>query len=217
MISHQNPAPLPLITQPPNPSLPQISRMAFCLNPAKTVSFPHNPTSPDPLDLSGSHPPNYPYKPPGPGTSSSVRLPVQGDHARLPPTPLLLQISHTVFCLNPAKTVSFPLNPTSPDLPGSVRITSHQLSAQSISAQNVFECLVTSARGSRPPSKDSPSAAEPPRSAEPDSWPLCPLLSSRAKAHNAAGAPSPNTPAVTPSAEIAEELAVVPVESEDDF
>ncbi|KAG5718776.1 hypothetical protein E4T56_gene2652 [Termitomyces sp. T112] len=68
-----------------------------------------------------------------------------------PPTPSLPQISHTVFCLNPAKTVSFPRNPTSPDLPGSVRITSHQLSAQAISAQNVFECLVTSARGSRPP------------------------------------------------------------------
>ncbi|KAG5332057.1 hypothetical protein C0989_007294, partial [Termitomyces sp. Mn162] len=34
-------------------------------------------------DLSGSHPPNYPHKPPGPGTPSSVRLPVQGDHTRL--------------------------------------------------------------------------------------------------------------------------------------
>ncbi|KAG5733788.1 hypothetical protein E4T56_gene8227 [Termitomyces sp. T112] len=85
-----------------------------------------------------------------------------------PPTPLLLRISHTVFCLNPAKIVSFPHNPTSPDLPGSVWITSHQLSAQAISARNVFECLVTSARGSRPPNKDSPSAAEPLRSAEPD-------------------------------------------------
>ncbi|KAG5334673.1 hypothetical protein C0989_003183, partial [Termitomyces sp. Mn162] len=74
-----------------------------------------------------------------------------------------------VFCLDPAKNIPFPHNPTSPDLPGSVRITSHQLSAQAISAQNVFECLVTSARGSHPPSKDSPSAAEPPRSAEPDS------------------------------------------------
>ncbi|KAG5718777.1 hypothetical protein E4T56_gene2655 [Termitomyces sp. T112] len=79
-----------------------------------------------------------------------------------PPTPSLPQISHTVLCLNPAKTISFPRNPTSPDLPGSIRITSHQLSAQAISAQNVFECLVTSARGSCPPSKDSPSAAEPP-------------------------------------------------------
>ncbi|KAG5724916.1 hypothetical protein E4T56_gene12538 [Termitomyces sp. T112] len=85
-----------------------------------------------------------------------------------PPTPLLPRISHTVFCLNPAKTVSFPHNPTSPDLPGSIRITSHQLSAQAISARNVFECLVTSARGSRPPSKDLPSAAEPLRSAEPN-------------------------------------------------
>ncbi|KAG5717163.1 hypothetical protein E4T56_gene10095 [Termitomyces sp. T112] len=47
MISHQTPAPSPLITQPPTPLLPQISRTAFCLNPAKTVSFPHNPTSPD--------------------------------------------------------------------------------------------------------------------------------------------------------------------------
>ncbi|KAG5733192.1 hypothetical protein E4T56_gene6602 [Termitomyces sp. T112] len=95
MISHQTPAPFPLITQPPTPSLPRISRTAFCLNPAKTVSFPHNLTS--------------------------------------------------------------------PDLPGSVWITSPQLSAQAISAQNVSECSVTSARGSRPPSKDPPSAAEPPR------------------------------------------------------
>ncbi|KAG5732282.1 hypothetical protein E4T56_gene11364 [Termitomyces sp. T112] len=79
------------------------------------------------------------------------------------PTPSLLQISHTVFCLNPAKTVSFPRNLTSPDLPGSVWITSHQLSTQAISARNVFKCSVTSARGSCPPSKDSPSAAEPPR------------------------------------------------------
>ncbi|KAG5727459.1 hypothetical protein E4T56_gene12016 [Termitomyces sp. T112] len=100
MISHQTPAPFPLITQPPTPSLPRISRMAFCLNPAKTISFPHNLTS--------------------------------------------------------------------LDLPGSVWITSPQLSAQAISARNVFKCLVTSARRSCPPSKDSPSAAEPPRSAEPD-------------------------------------------------
>ncbi|KAG5333121.1 hypothetical protein C0989_006272, partial [Termitomyces sp. Mn162] len=74
-----------------------------------------------------------------------------------------------VFCLNPAKPVPFPHNPTSLDLPGPVRITSHQLSAQAISARNTFECSVASARGLRPPSKDSPSAAEPPRSAEPDS------------------------------------------------
>ncbi|KAG5725035.1 putative 115 kDa protein in type-1 retrotransposable element [Termitomyces sp. T112] len=80
-----------------------------------------------------------------------------------PPTPLLPRISHTVFCLNPTKAVPFPHNPTSPDLPGSVQITSHRLSTQAISAQNIFECLVTSARGSRLPSKDSPSAAEPPR------------------------------------------------------
>ncbi|KAG5348648.1 hypothetical protein C0989_009218, partial [Termitomyces sp. Mn162] len=72
------------------------------------------------------------------------------------------------FCLNPAKTVSFPHNPTSPDLLGSVWITSPQLPAQATMARNVFECLVTSARGSRPPSKDSPSAAEPLGSAEPD-------------------------------------------------
>ncbi|KAH0581121.1 hypothetical protein H2248_012248 [Termitomyces sp. 'cryptogamus'] len=42
-----------------------------------------------------------------------------------------------VFCLNPAKTVPFPHNPTSPDLPGSVQITSYWLSAQAISARNV--------------------------------------------------------------------------------
>ncbi|KAG5334190.1 hypothetical protein C0989_004135 [Termitomyces sp. Mn162] len=89
-----------------------------------------------------------------------------------PPTPLLLQISHTVFCLNPTKTALFPHNPTSPDLPGSIRITSHQLSAQAISARNIFECSVTNARGSCPPSKDLPSAAEPPRSAEPDNCQL---------------------------------------------
>ncbi|KAG5718809.1 hypothetical protein E4T56_gene2703 [Termitomyces sp. T112] len=83
MISHQNPAPLPLITQPPHPSPPQIPCTAFCLNPAKTVSFPHNPTS--------------------------------------------------------------------PDLPGSVWITSPQLPARATMARNVFECSVTSARGSRPP------------------------------------------------------------------
>ncbi|KAG5717952.1 hypothetical protein E4T56_gene1722 [Termitomyces sp. T112] len=67
-----------------------------------------------------------------------------------------------VFCLNPAKPVPFPHNLTSLDFPGPVRITSHQLSTQAISAQNAFECSVASARGSRPPSKDSPSAAEPP-------------------------------------------------------
>ncbi|KAG5720923.1 hypothetical protein E4T56_gene407 [Termitomyces sp. T112] len=83
MISHQNPAPLPLITQPPHPSPPQIPRTAFCLNPAKTVSFPHNPTS--------------------------------------------------------------------PGLPGSVWITSPQLPARATMARDVFECSVTSARGSRPP------------------------------------------------------------------
>ncbi|KAG5724648.1 hypothetical protein E4T56_gene3708 [Termitomyces sp. T112] len=85
-----------------------------------------------------------------------------------PPTPLLPRISRTAFCLNPAKTVSFPHNLTSPDLPGSVWITSPQLPARATMAQNVFECSGTSARGSRPPSKDSPSAAEPPGSAEPD-------------------------------------------------
>ncbi|KAG5722477.1 hypothetical protein E4T56_gene2869 [Termitomyces sp. T112] len=52
--------------------------------------------------------------------------------------------------------------PTSLDLPGSVWITSPQLPAQATMARNVFECSVTSARGSRPPSKDLPSAAEPP-------------------------------------------------------
>ncbi|KAG5716667.1 hypothetical protein E4T56_gene16365 [Termitomyces sp. T112] len=67
-----------------------------------------------------------------------------------------------VFCLNPAKHAPFPRNPTSPDLPGPIWITSHQLSAQAISAQNALECPVASARGSRLPSKDSPSAAEPP-------------------------------------------------------
>ncbi|KAG5714970.1 hypothetical protein E4T56_gene5363 [Termitomyces sp. T112] len=72
-----------------------------------------------------------------------------------------------VFCLNPAKPVPFPCNPTPLDLPRSVQITSHQLSAQAISAQNAFECSVASARGSRPPSKDSPSAAEPPRCHDP--------------------------------------------------
>ncbi|KAG5346706.1 hypothetical protein C0989_000481, partial [Termitomyces sp. Mn162] len=83
MISHQTPAPPPLITQPPTPLLLQISRTAFCLNPAKTVSFPHNPTSPDlpgPVWITS---PNYPRKPPGPRTSSSVRSPMQGNHARL--------------------------------------------------------------------------------------------------------------------------------------
>ncbi|KAG5723695.1 hypothetical protein E4T56_gene20257 [Termitomyces sp. T112] len=79
-----------------------------------------------------------------------------------PPTPLLPQISRTAFCLNPAKTVSFPHNPTSPDLPGSVWITSPQLPVQTTRTQNVFECPVTNAGESRPPSKDSPSAAAPP-------------------------------------------------------
>ncbi|KAG5718362.1 hypothetical protein E4T56_gene8314 [Termitomyces sp. T112] len=73
-----------------------------------------------------------------------------------------------VFCLNPAKPILFPRNLTSLDLPGPIRITSHQLSTQAISAQNTFECPVASARGSRPPSKDSPSAAVPLGSAEPD-------------------------------------------------
>ncbi|KAG5725233.1 hypothetical protein E4T56_gene10126 [Termitomyces sp. T112] len=82
-----------------------------------------------------------------------------------PPTPLLPQISHTAFCLNPAKTVSSPHNPTSPDPPGSVWITLPQLPARATRARNVSECSVTSARGSRPPSKDSPSAAEPPSTA----------------------------------------------------
>ncbi|KAH0581411.1 hypothetical protein H2248_012493 [Termitomyces sp. 'cryptogamus'] len=85
-----------------------------------------------------------------------------------PPTPSLPQISRTAFCLNPAKTVSFPHDPTSPDLPGSVWITAPQLPAQATRARNVFECSVTNAGESRPPSKDSPSAAEPPGSAEPD-------------------------------------------------
>ncbi|KAG5726633.1 hypothetical protein E4T56_gene5559 [Termitomyces sp. T112] len=85
-----------------------------------------------------------------------------------PPTPLLLQISRTAFCLNPAKTVSFPHDPASPDLPGSVWITSLQLPAQATRARNVFECSVTNAGESHPPSKDWPSAAEPPGSAEPD-------------------------------------------------
>ncbi|KAG5730750.1 hypothetical protein E4T56_gene3515 [Termitomyces sp. T112] len=67
-----------------------------------------------------------------------------------------------VFCLNPAKPIPFPHNPTSPDLPGLIWITSHQLSTQAISVQNAFECLVASARGSCPLSKDLPSAAEPP-------------------------------------------------------
>ncbi|KAG5719813.1 hypothetical protein E4T56_gene7222 [Termitomyces sp. T112] len=80
-----------------------------------------------------------------------------------PPTPLLPQISRTAFCLNPAKTVSFPHNPTSPDLPGPVWITSPQLPVQTPRTQNVFECPVTNAGESRPPSKDSPSAAAPPR------------------------------------------------------
>ncbi|KNZ72402.1 hypothetical protein J132_03494 [Termitomyces sp. J132] len=68
-----------------------------------------------------------------------------------PPTPLLPQISRTAFCLNPAKTVSFPHNPTSPDLPGPVWITSPQLPAQTTRTQNVFECPVTNAGESRPP------------------------------------------------------------------
>ncbi|KAG5338789.1 hypothetical protein C0989_006216 [Termitomyces sp. Mn162] len=88
-----------------------------------------------------------------------------------PPTPLLLRISHMAFCLNPAKTVPSPHTPTSPDLPGSVWITSPQLPAQPTRTQNVFECLVTNAGESRPPSKDLPSAAEPPGSAEPDNKP----------------------------------------------
>ncbi|KAG5727624.1 hypothetical protein E4T56_gene12317 [Termitomyces sp. T112] len=84
-----------------------------------------------------------------------------------PPTPLLLRISRTAFCLNPAKTVSSPHNLTSPDLPGSVWITFPQLPARATRARNVFKCSATSARGSRPPSKDSPSAAEPPRIPQP--------------------------------------------------
>ncbi|KAG5733028.1 hypothetical protein E4T56_gene3625 [Termitomyces sp. T112] len=75
---------------------------------------------------------------------------------------------HTVFCLNPAKPIPFPRNLTSLDLPGPVQITSHRLSAQAISVQNAFECPVASARGSRLPIKDLPSAAEPLESAEPD-------------------------------------------------
>ncbi|KAG5728175.1 GTP-binding protein TypA/BipA like protein [Termitomyces sp. T112] len=102
-------------------------------------------------------------------TNPDTPLPGPNLALRSPPTPSIPRISRMAFCLNPAKTASFPHNPTSPDLPGSVWITSPQLSAQAISARNVFECSVTSARGSRPPSKDSPSAAEPPRSAEPDS------------------------------------------------
>ncbi|KAG5726852.1 GTP-binding protein TypA/BipA like protein [Termitomyces sp. T112] len=101
-------------------------------------------------------------------TNPNTPLPGPNLALRSQPNPLLPRISHTAFCLNPAKTVSFPHNPTSPDLPGSVWITSPQLSAQATRARNVFECSVTSARGSRPPSKDSPSAAEPLRSAEPD-------------------------------------------------
>ncbi|KAG5734540.1 hypothetical protein E4T56_gene4309 [Termitomyces sp. T112] len=85
-----------------------------------------------------------------------------------PPTPLLPQISHMAFCLNPTKTVSFPHNPTSPDLPRPVWITSPQLPAWPTRTRNVFECSVTNAGESHPPSKDSPSAAEPPGSAEPD-------------------------------------------------
>ncbi|KAG5348510.1 hypothetical protein C0989_010256, partial [Termitomyces sp. Mn162] len=88
-----------------------------------------------------------------------------------PPTPLLPQISRTAFRLNPAKTVSFPHNPTSPDLLGSVWITSPQLPAQPTRTQNVFECSVINAGESHSPSKDLPSAAEPPRSADPDSDP----------------------------------------------
>ncbi|KNZ81425.1 hypothetical protein J132_00664 [Termitomyces sp. J132] len=88
MISHQIPAPFPLITQPPTPSLPQISCMAFCLNPAKTVLFPHNPTS--------------------------------------------------------------------PDLPGSVWITAPQLPVQATRARNIFECSVTNAGESRPPTNLKP-------------------------------------------------------------
>ncbi|KAH0580733.1 hypothetical protein H2248_002220 [Termitomyces sp. 'cryptogamus'] len=43
-----------------------------------------------------------------------------------------------------------------------------QLPAQTTRTQNVFECPVTNAGESRPPSKDSPSAAAPPRSVDPD-------------------------------------------------
>ncbi|KAG5348490.1 hypothetical protein C0989_010423, partial [Termitomyces sp. Mn162] len=52
-----------------------------------------------------------------------------------------------------------------------------------------FECLVTSARGSRLPSKDLPSTAEPPRSAEPDNHqlrttlPLCQQMSIKQGPH----------------------------------
>ncbi|KAG5735370.1 hypothetical protein E4T56_gene12816 [Termitomyces sp. T112] len=67
-----------------------------------------------------------------------------------------------VFCLNPAKPIPLPRNLTSLDLSGPVRITSHRLPAQALSAQNAFKCPAASARGSRLPSKDSPSAAEPP-------------------------------------------------------
>ncbi|KAG5722545.1 hypothetical protein E4T56_gene2937 [Termitomyces sp. T112] len=85
-----------------------------------------------------------------------------------PPTPLLPQISRTAFCLNPAKTVSLPYHPTSPDLLGSVWITSPQLPTQPTRTQNAFECSVINAGESHSPSKDSPSAAEPPRSVDPD-------------------------------------------------
>ncbi|KAG5734835.1 hypothetical protein E4T56_gene639 [Termitomyces sp. T112] len=95
-------------------------------------------------------------------TNPDTPLPGPNLTPRSPPTPLLPQISRTAFCLNPAKTVSFSHNPTSPDLPRSVWITSPQLPAQATRARNIFECSVTNAGESRLPSKDSPSAAEPP-------------------------------------------------------
>ncbi|KAG5718730.1 hypothetical protein E4T56_gene2674 [Termitomyces sp. T112] len=87
-----------------------------------------------------------------------------------PPTPLLPQISRTAFCLNPAKTVSFPHNPTSPDLPGSVWITSPQLPVQTTRTQIVFGCPVTNAGESRPPTPCAPPMTQPtPPAPPPDS------------------------------------------------
>ncbi|KAG5730754.1 hypothetical protein E4T56_gene3510 [Termitomyces sp. T112] len=150
----------------------------------KVLWYPHQPKRPHKLR-------DYNYKPqhsfarskPRSSLSPGLHQPQMISHQTLaplplitqPPIPLLPRISHTVFCLNPTKTVSFPRNPTSPDLPGSVWITSHRPSTQTISARNVFECSVTSARESCPPR--SPCAPKQPHwPANPPSTSLPPTL-----------------------------------------
>ncbi|KAH0590560.1 hypothetical protein H2248_000701 [Termitomyces sp. 'cryptogamus'] len=98
----------------------------------------------------------------------------------LPSNPGSAPIDHTAvhsfasanlpYSLLPEPRQDHPIS-SQPDFSGPSRICLNHIPPTTRTRHqcpDVFECSVTSARGSRLPSKDSPSAAEPPRSVEPD-------------------------------------------------